>query len=123
MDVAVAAGGMEPKQAAGPDQAQPRKKSRAVQPGSFLALLMKAQHEKTGAPFSDTAIVAQAFTFLLAGTLPSLAPTGMLPGLYFHAGLAASTIGCAAWGASKAGPRRMRWELQGTSHRCKACCR
>lgn len=68
MDVAVAAGSAEPKQVSAPGQTQqPRKKSRAVQPGSFLALLMKAQHEKSGEPFSDTAIVAQAFTFLLAG--------------------------------------------------------
>jgi hypothetical protein len=73
VDVAVEAGAATAAQAAGaPDQAPPlpRKKSRAVQPGSFLALMMRAQHEKSGEPFSDVNITSQAFTFLLAGARP-----------------------------------------------------
>ena len=58
-----------PEQAAVPDQAAPRKKTRAVQPGSFMLQLMSARHTGGGEPFDDITVLAQAFTFLLAGQL------------------------------------------------------
>ena len=41
-----------------------RKKARAVEPGSFLNLMINSKHSN-GEPFSDLLASSQAFTFLL----------------------------------------------------------
>ena len=45
-----------------------RKKARAVEPGSFLNLMINSKHSN-GEPFSDMLTSSQAFTFLLASIL------------------------------------------------------
>ena len=50
-----------------PSCLEARKQARAVKPGSFMHLLMRASHTADGSPFSDDEIIGQAFIFLLAG--------------------------------------------------------
>jgi hypothetical protein len=45
-----------------------RKKARAVEPGSFLNLMINSKHSN-GEPFSDLLASSQAFTFLLVSIL------------------------------------------------------
>jgi len=50
------------------DAAEGRKKARAVEPGSFLNLMINSKHSN-GEPFSDLLASSQAFTFLLVSLL------------------------------------------------------
>ena len=78
--LAACAGGK--KDAAGLSQqaptAAPGKRARAVEPGSFLNLMINSKHSN-GEPFSDLLASSQAFTFLLVSCLSDSAKTPRTP--------------------------------------------
>ncbi len=54
-----------------------RKKARAVEPGSFLKLMINSKHSN-GEPFSDLLASSQAFTFLLV-RIPAFSQSTVTP--------------------------------------------
>ena len=58
--------------------AVPGKRARAVEPGSFLNLMINSKHSN-GEPFSDLLASSQAFTFLLVSCPSDIAKAQAMP--------------------------------------------
>lgn len=78
----VACAGGKKEAAAGLSQPAPTaasgKRARAVEPGSFLNLMINSKHSN-GEPFSDLLASSQAFTFLLVSRPSGIAKACRMP--------------------------------------------